>query len=237
MPNRILREGILTSERVESLSWQAEVFYRRLMSVVDDYGRFHAKPALIRAACFPLRLDRVSDSDIGKWIRETEEAGLVRAYQVEGKGYLELLDFGQQIRAKESRFPGMRSTCLADAQQARSERMAYAPVVVDVDVVVDEDGVGQRASPENGDGAGRTEPVANKSKNGHVRATRLPADWRLPEEWRRWADEAHGVDGQRATRMSLAFRDYWIGKPGRDGTKLDWAATWRNWVRKECGDA
>ena len=36
MPNRILREGILTSERVNALSWEAEVFYRRLMSAVDE---------------------------------------------------------------------------------------------------------------------------------------------------------------------------------------------------------
>jgi hypothetical protein len=27
------------------------------------------------------------------------------------------------------------------------------------------------------------------------------------------------------------FVDYWIGKSGRDGTKLDWPATWRNWIR------
>jgi hypothetical protein len=42
MPVRILREGILTSERVDTLSPAAEVFYRRLMSVVDDFGRFSA---------------------------------------------------------------------------------------------------------------------------------------------------------------------------------------------------
>lgn len=29
------------------------------------------------------------------------------------------------------------------------------------------------------------------------------------------------------------FRDYWIGKPGKDGLKSDWFATWRNWVRGE----
>jgi hypothetical protein len=27
------------------------------------------------------------------------------------------------------------------------------------------------------------------------------------------------------------FRDYWIAKPGKDGVKLDWQATWRNWCR------
>jgi nicotinamide mononucleotide adenylyltransferase len=28
------------------------------------------------------------------------------------------------------------------------------------------------------------------------------------------------------------FRDYWIAKAGAGATKLDWEATWRNWVRR-----
>ena len=27
------------------------------------------------------------------------------------------------------------------------------------------------------------------------------------------------------------FKDYWISQPGQKGVKLDWFATWRNWVR------
>jgi hypothetical protein len=27
------------------------------------------------------------------------------------------------------------------------------------------------------------------------------------------------------------FCDYWHGKAGRDATKVDWVATWRNWIR------
>ena len=42
MPNRILRDTILRSERVARLSPTAELFYRRLMSVADDYGRYYA---------------------------------------------------------------------------------------------------------------------------------------------------------------------------------------------------
>lgn len=30
-----------------------------------------------------------------------------------------------------------------------------------------------------------------------------------------------------------SFRDYWVAKPGKDGVKLDWLATWRNWVRNQ----
>ncbi len=29
------------------------------------------------------------------------------------------------------------------------------------------------------------------------------------------------------------FRDHWAAKAGKDGVKLDWLATWRNWVRGE----
>jgi len=28
------------------------------------------------------------------------------------------------------------------------------------------------------------------------------------------------------------FRDYWLAKSGRDATKVDWNATWKNWLRK-----
>jgi anti-sigma-K factor RskA len=29
------------------------------------------------------------------------------------------------------------------------------------------------------------------------------------------------------------FRDYWSAKAGSGSTKLDWQATWRNWVRNQ----
>ena len=28
------------------------------------------------------------------------------------------------------------------------------------------------------------------------------------------------------------FIDYWIAQPGQKGVKVDWPATWRNWIRK-----
>lgn len=114
----------MTSPRMAKLSWAGEVFYRRLMSVVDDYGRFHGHPTLLRAACYPAQIDKVSDADIGKWLGETSEAALVSVYEVCGQRYLELLDFRQQMRAKLSKFPDpppdaqrMHSECKANAKQ------------------------------------------------------------------------------------------------------------------------
>lgn len=107
MPNRILREGILTSDRVNALSSGAENFYRRLMSVVDDYGRYTANPTLLRAACFPLRVDQVKESHIEAWLKECVQGGessLLEMYTVEGKVYLRMRDFGQRTRTP-SKFP------------------------------------------------------------------------------------------------------------------------------------
>lgn len=104
MPDRIIRAAIITSDRVNAVSWGAEVFYRRLMSVADDYGRYDGRPAILRAQLYALKLDRVSESDVGKWIRECEEAALVRVYTVDTRLYLEIMRFGQRARS-ESKWP------------------------------------------------------------------------------------------------------------------------------------
>ena len=87
----------------------------------------------------------------------------------------------------------------------------------------------------------RTRRLGSVSENTlrpvRLRATRLPPDWRLPDEYKDFAVKVHHLEPERAVRVSLAFRDYWIAKPGGQGTKLDWFATWRNWIRKETHDA
>ena len=40
-----------------------------------------------------------------------------------------------------------------------------------------------------------------------------------------------GFDRSQAMTEFDKFRDYWNAKAGKDATKLDWPATWRNWLR------
>jgi len=80
MPSRLIREGILTSERIDKLDASAEVFYRRLMSKVDDHGLYDARPAILRSSLYPLRVDRVREADISRWIAACEKAGLIALY-------------------------------------------------------------------------------------------------------------------------------------------------------------
>lgn len=43
----------------------------------------------------------------------------------------------------------------------------------------------------------------------------------------------HAFTAAEAERIAESFRDYWHAAPGQKGVKLDWSATWRNWIRTE----
>jgi len=104
VPNRIIREGILTSDRIEQLDAPAEVFYRRLMSKVDDYGLYDARPSILRSSLYPLRVDRVREADIARWIAACEKAGVIALHQHDGKPYLQMVDTRWQARS-EAKYP------------------------------------------------------------------------------------------------------------------------------------
>jgi len=107
MPNRILREAIITSRAVSALSDSGQIFYRCLMSVVDDYGRFESDLDLLRARCFPRQLDRWPLSRVGDALSECREARssdgepLLSVYSdgISDKMYCQINNFGQRIRS------------------------------------------------------------------------------------------------------------------------------------------
>jgi hypothetical protein len=59
--------------------------------------------------------------------------------------------------------------------------------------------------------------------------TRLPDDFEVTPEMVTWfRQHCPHVDGKTETEK---FCDYWQAKPGKDGRKLDWVRTWKNWMR------
>jgi hypothetical protein len=104
MPNRYIRESAIESEAISSLSWEAEVFLRRLFNRVDDYGRISASTQILRASLFPLQLDRVSEKKVESLLVDLEKAGLIGIYQVDSKKFLQVAKW-EQGRAKASRYP------------------------------------------------------------------------------------------------------------------------------------
>lgn len=89
------------------------------------------------------------------------------------------------------------------------------------------------------EGNASQEPITSnqepkKKEQSASQGSRLPADWVLSEEWRAEAQSLRADwSPENIVFVAEKFRDYWHGKPGKEGRKVDWLATWRNWCRQE----
>jgi uncharacterized protein YdaU (DUF1376 family) len=75
------------------------------------------------------------------------------------------------------------------------------------------------------------EPVTinHKPIKENKRGSRLAQDLFFPKEWCDFLVEQRPE--LNAQKTFDQFKDYWIAQAGQKGVKLDWFATWRNWVR------
>lgn len=63
------------------------------------------------------------------------------------------------------------------------------------------------------------------------RGSRIATDWVPSPDGRSFA-KGEGFSDAEVDREVLRFRDHWLSVAGAKGVKLDWDATWRNWVRR-----
>lgn len=177
MPNRILREGILTSERVNNLSMMGELFYRRLFSVADDFGRYTANTKLLRTLVWTFRVDDVTERQISGWLKECAKVKLVILYTVDDKKFLELRDFNQRTRAQNSKFPSPEDGAVLGACNTDD---------------------GHRRSSAHGDGDGDGDGDAIHTRPKGRGAHGLSGDWEPNKKHKELCKE-YGLDIKAAT--------------------------------------
>lgn len=98
MPNRLLKEGIVDSARIDKLSPEAETLYYRLLVVADDLGRMDARPSIVRSRCFPLK-ESLSTEKVSKLMEAIWQAELTAKYDVNGQPYIQILEWDQRVRS------------------------------------------------------------------------------------------------------------------------------------------
>ncbi len=103
MPNRILRDWT-DSSAFDGLPAEAERLFVRLLMKVDDFGRFHANPQLLKSACFPLAEDLRANT-VAAWLTLLSDRQLVFSYTSGTGSYLAVRKFRQRARAESSKFP------------------------------------------------------------------------------------------------------------------------------------
>lgn len=92
--------------------------------------------------------------------------------------------------------------------------------------------------PEVPDGTSSGVPEPSKPASmprSRGTGTRIPDPFIVDEAMRDWAVD-RGYTGEWCMAQTERFINYWTAKPGKDGTKTDWRATWRNWILKAADD-
>jgi len=108
VPARVVRGEINASESLSRVSPEADLTFRALIVAVDDFGRFDARPAILKATLFPLR-SAFTPEKIMRWVRELAEEGCIDLYEVDARPFLALTGWekhrGEARRTAKSRYP------------------------------------------------------------------------------------------------------------------------------------
>jgi len=227
---RSIKPEFFTSEVVASLPISARLTFIGLWTHVDDNGVTVDNPKLITAALWPLEDDpREALARVSGDLANLSTAGLIARYQVSGRRYLFVVGWDEHQRVshpskprypRPDKLPTSENTDQGQASGEPPENLQRAP-----ESLVPEQGAGSReqGARNREEEAPQAAPPATKK-----RGTRLPDDFTVTDDMRAWFNtNCPGINGQRETEK---FRNYFQAAPGQKGVKVDWPATWRNWM-------
>lgn len=213
---RGIKPEFWTDDAIVELSRDARLLFIGLWNYACDNGHLADKPRQIKMRIFP------ADDDVNVEALLQELVALDRISRVDGT--ITIHRFAEHQKPHRTWWttcdlPG----CLRpDGRKTR------------------EDNRGTTVEPPEANG-GPTDEVRGGDVDGDVdgegkarRATRIPDDFAVTDEMRQWAEDK-GFEHLDLDGITESFFDYWHAKSGKDATKTDWVATWRNWIRREAG--
>lgn len=206
-------------------------WFRVYDTLIDNPKVMRLKPELFRALislwCIAKRYGgalphvhdiafalRVNESKVAAWVDELKRAGLV---DEASDGTILPHDWNEHQYESDS-----------STSRVKKHRLKQKEVVTgNADETLHET---HQSRTEQKTEQSRAEVEASQAPP-RPRASRLADDW-FPSD----ADRAFAIElGLLPAHLAIEadkFGDYWRAKSGKDATKLDWSATWRNWCRK-----
>jgi hypothetical protein len=221
MPNRELREGLLSSEAMAALTAEEERLFIRLVACADDFGRFDARPMIVKSRAFPLAdmMPGVTLAAIETWLNALHHKRLIRLYEVTGKPFLVVERWHQRVRASASKYPAPPGECRTDDGQMpdrcpADDRQPLSSASEERITRNEERGTRSEGSAR---------PRANRSHKSPI-----PDGFAVSDAVKRWAQQ-HGFDPQahlgpfRAKCLANGYRYVDWDAAFMEAIRADWA--------------
>lgn len=210
------------------LSWEEDAAYRRLLDTY--YTSEKPLPVDLRAVCrlvlattetqreaVRVVLEEFFELTDEGWTNSRADAEIAEMRVKQQKQRDKANKRWQSQKQEPGTASAMPRHTASDATASKSDADAMPPTPTPTPTPITPKGV--EASPS-------AQPTA-----GAARGSRLDADWTLPDDWKAWCVRER--PDLNPDSVAEQFRDFWVAKPGKDGRKADWQATWRNWVRAQ----
>ena len=192
------------------LTLMEDLAYRRLL----DLYYLHERPLNARSTDVARAIGmRDCEAEVATVLAEFFEL-------VEGAGWINRRADEEIVRCKSKQEQASRAGKASAQRRFNARSTDVQPPITHDPLPITQERTSTEKSVEGGAGGKRAERAD--------RGTRLPADWVPTEDDRAFA----AALGVAVEREAASFRDYWHAKPGADGRKTNWSATWRNWVRR-----
>lgn len=216
MADRLIRDELLNSERYWAVCDEAKLLYLHLILSVDDTARYSAKNFTLRTRCFSGR--GMEPSRMESLLSELMDQDLIRLYHVNDDRFVFIPRFKQRLRYVNSKYPEppieindlhIKKTDLGQTQDrpktdpSRQKRSEVKRSEVNL--------------------GGAIAPKTSKGKRFDLQE--------IPTEWIEFCNAER--EDLNPKDVFNVFKDYWVSQPGQKGVKVDWLATWRNWVRTQ----
>lgn len=250
---RNIKPGFFKNEVLAEQPIFVRLLFVGLWTLADREGRIEDRPKRIKLELFPYDSESVEDG-----LSALTASGFVTRYAASGKSVIQIVNFLKHQTPhgteKDSELPDESGALTVHergsngyvtgskrANNVNSQTNNVVPLLSNSAATVNPlllNTLNPESRIMNPDLLNN--PVADATDNrfsevvgvgSAKKATRLPKDWEPSPELVNWATaERPDLDLKVATE---SFVDFWVAKAGKDGAKLDWVATYRNWIRNQ----
>lgn len=220
MRKRDLKPGFFKNPELVELPFEYRILFAGLWCIADREGRLEDRAKRIRMEVFP-----ADDVDCEAGLHALAAKHQIVRYEAEGGAYIWIPGFADHQHPHPREVASTIPPYLGGTQSLKQDDL-FTPTT-------DPGNTQERCSRAGSSGSsGSSGPSGSGSTS--ARGTRLADDWAPTAEQLLWArqDQPTWTEAH-ALRVADSFRDHWKAQAGAKGVKLDWDATWRNWVRRE----
>jgi len=233
---RNIKPSFFQNESLADLLPIERLAFIGLWTVADFNGCIELRPKRLKVQILPY-----DECDFENIIKNLTDSGFISIYSVQDQHYIKIVNFVKhQSPHKNEREAGSAIPDICESDNKNSDLNKDGKNL-------NKDGTARAESlllnpeslllnPETGllNPDSRLPTIPPKNGGKAARGSRLPPEWLIPKSWGEWAlQERPQWTAEDVRKCADRFRDYWISKTGKDATKADWEATWRNWVRKD----